>query len=102
MNVMELERAREAAGVTKSELARRLGIPVRNVRRMENNAGYDPRFSRVQQIAAALGVPIDSLVPERAHGSTLPPQATSTPPTQTSARTHHQAKRGDRANHTGA
>lgn len=66
--VVDIAKARNAAGgVSKSELARRLGIPVRNVRRMENTAGYDPKFSRVVEIADALGVPTDALIPERAH-----------------------------------
>ncbi len=80
MRTMDLAAARQAAGgISKSELARRLGIPVRNVRRMENTPGYDPRFSRVQEIACALGVPVDALIPERAHDPNLPGSAGTAP-----------------------
>lgn len=80
MSTMDLAAARQSAGgISKSELARRLGIPVRNVRRMENTPGYDPRFSRVQEIARALGVSTDALIPERAHASNLPDADGGTP-----------------------
>lgn len=59
--MIDLERARRARGLTKSELARRAGIPVRDVRRIENTAGYDPRFSRAVALADALGVKVDDL-----------------------------------------
>lgn len=59
--MIDLERARRARGLTKSELARRAGIPVRDVRRIENTVGYDPRFSRAVALADALGVKVDDL-----------------------------------------
>jgi transcriptional regulator with XRE-family HTH domain len=77
--VVDIAKARTAAGVSKSELARRLGIPVRNVRRMENTDGYDPRFSRVVEIADALGVSTDALIPERAHAPNLHQVSAGTP-----------------------
>lgn len=77
--VVDIAKARNAAGISKSELARRLGIPVRNVRRMENTRGYDPRFSRVVEIADALGVPTDALIPERAHAVNVPEVSAGTP-----------------------
>lgn len=102
--VVDIAKARTAAGVSKSELARRLGIPVRNVRRMENTQGYDPRFSRVVQIADALGVPTDALVPERAHGSNLPEPTGHTPQEPTNPHTNstknNGTARGDVANAT--
>lgn len=61
--MIDLESAREELGVTKSELARRTGIPVRDIRRIENTPGYDPRFSRVMTLADGLGVPVDRLRP---------------------------------------
>ena len=63
MKIMDLTKAREAAGVSKNELARRLGIPPRSVRRMENRPdGYDPRLSRAKEIADALDISIDELI----------------------------------------
>ena len=105
MSTMDLARARQAAGnVSKSELARRLGIPVRNVRRMENTPGYDPRFSRVLEIARALGVSTDALVPERAHGSNLPDAHGGTPhgaPMSSPARGAKPARPTPRADRNG-
>lgn len=57
--MIDLKKAR--GDVSKSELARRSGIPIRDIRRIENTPGYDPRFSRVVALADALGVPLDRL-----------------------------------------
>lgn len=64
MSTIDITPARERAGLTKSELARRLGVPASTIRRIENRPGYDPRFSTAHEIAVALGCRLDELVRE--------------------------------------
>ncbi|GAB4272092.1 MAG: helix-turn-helix transcriptional regulator [Pararhodobacter sp.] len=50
-----LAAARDAAGLTQSALAQRLGVRVKTLRDWENDAS-EPRANRLQMLAALLGV----------------------------------------------
>lgn len=52
---------REAAGLTKIELARRAGINERTVRNLERGI-YEPSLKTARGIADALGVPLHHLL----------------------------------------
>ncbi|MDG4648488.1 helix-turn-helix domain-containing protein [Roseibacterium sp. SDUM158017] len=49
--------AREAAGLSQSELARRLGVKVKTIRAWENDRS-EPRANRLQMLAGMMGVSI--------------------------------------------
>ncbi|MFW5654813.1 MAG: helix-turn-helix domain-containing protein [Roseicyclus sp.] len=49
--------AREAAGLSQAELARRLGVKVKTIRAWENDMA-EPRANRLQMLAGLLGVSI--------------------------------------------
>lgn len=49
--------AREAAGLSQAELARRLGVKVNTIRAWENDRS-EPRANRLQMLAGMLGVSI--------------------------------------------
>lgn len=49
--------AREAAGLSQSDLARRLGVKVKTIRAWENDMS-EPRANRLQMLAGLLGVSI--------------------------------------------
>ena len=69
--VESLKRARKAKGLTLAEVAERAGLLDEAIARAER-AGVDPRFSSVVKIAAAIGVPLCTLVdeaPEHEHRS---------------------------------
>jgi len=77
--MQSLKSAREAAGLTVAELARRTtrvregrgdGPLVREALSRAEREGYDPRASLVADIAKALGVPVCELFEKAAgHGS---------------------------------
>lgn len=56
--------AREARGITQEELARRAGVPLNRVGRIETGAVTDPHYSTLSRIAAGLGVSVAELVEE--------------------------------------
>ena len=56
--IRELESERERLGVSKSELAERLGIRLESLRATLNNRGGEPSLSRIRAIAEALGCKI--------------------------------------------
>jgi transcriptional regulator with XRE-family HTH domain len=62
--------ARRAAGLSQEEVARRAGIGLNAVNRLERGESSDPHYSTLQGLARALGVPIELLVKEEA-----PPKA---------------------------
>jgi ribosome-binding protein aMBF1 (putative translation factor) len=49
--------AREAAGLSQAELAKRLGVKVKTIRAWENDRS-EPRANRLQMLAGILGVSI--------------------------------------------
>ncbi len=49
--------AREAAGLSQAELAKRLGVKVKTIRAWENDRS-EPRANRLQMLAGVLGVSI--------------------------------------------
>ena len=56
-----LKRARKAAGLTQSELARQTGITERSIHNYENNSRA-PKIDIVERFSRALGVPTDLLM----------------------------------------
>lgn len=57
--------ARQAAGLKRAEAARRAGVNVRFLRRVENGDGYAKLTTAIKEkIAEALETPIDLLFPE--------------------------------------
>lgn len=66
-----LRNAREQAGLTREELARRAGTSTSTVARMEL-AGHVPNGATIVRLSAVLGVPVDVLIPQTAPVSTSP------------------------------
>lgn len=56
-----LREARERAGLTQSDLARRVGIAPNHLVRLESGEKVDPRWSTVVRLAAALGLSLDAI-----------------------------------------
>ncbi len=56
--------AREARGITQEELARRAGVPLNRVGRIETGAVTDPHYSTLSRIAVGLGVSVGELLEE--------------------------------------
>ncbi|PLS84027.1 MAG: hypothetical protein CYG60_20130 [Actinobacteria bacterium] len=56
--------AREARGITQEELARRAGVPLNRVGRIETGAVTDPHYSTLSRIADGLGVSVAELLLE--------------------------------------
>ncbi len=56
--------AREARGITQEELARRAGVPLNRVGRIETGAVTDPHFSTLSRIADGLGASVAELLEE--------------------------------------
>ena len=54
-----LGRLREAAGLSRAELARRARVPVSTLRNWEADRGF-PALPAALRLAAALGVPVES------------------------------------------
>lgn len=75
VNPVALRTIRELAGLSQAELSRRTGISQGHISQLE--AGQkQPRPATVQRIAAALGVPLASLIGESV--ATAAPGATGT------------------------
>ncbi len=74
-----LAHAREAAGMTQAELARRLGVGARSVAAWEDDRA-EPRANRVQMIAGLLNVSLMWLLSGRGDGLDGPaPETTAGP-----------------------
>jgi len=58
-----LEQQRRRKGVSKRELARLSGIDIRTIRRIENDAGYQPTLATLGRLAATLNVGIETMLP---------------------------------------
>jgi len=56
--------AREARELTQEELARRAGVPLNRVGRIETGAVTDPHYSTLSRIADGLGVSVGELLEE--------------------------------------
>ena len=57
---------RKAAGISQEEVARRAGVSLNVINRLERGVILDPHFSTLRGIASALGVPVEDLVREPA------------------------------------
>jgi transcriptional regulator with XRE-family HTH domain len=55
---------RKALHLSQEEVARRAGVSLNQVNRLERGAIVDPRYSTLRSLAGALGVPIEALVKE--------------------------------------
>lgn len=58
---IQLQRAREAAGLSQSELAKAIGIPVGSVKNYEQGR-REPKLFVAVKLAATLKVSVESLV----------------------------------------
>jgi transcriptional regulator with XRE-family HTH domain len=54
---------REAAGMTQTDLAERMGVSPQGVQKWESGAS-SPRFSRLYGLSEVLGVPVSHLLPD--------------------------------------
>jgi transcriptional regulator with XRE-family HTH domain len=70
--------AREAAGLSQAELARRLGVKVKTIRAWENDMA-EPRANRLQMLAGLLGVSIMWLLNGQGDGLEGPELAVEIP-----------------------
>lgn len=57
---------RKAAGISQEEVARRAGVSLNVINRLERGVILDPHYSTLRGIASALGVPVEDLVREHA------------------------------------
>ena len=69
-----LAAAREAAGLSQSSLATRLGVRQKTLRAWEGDVS-EPRANRLQMLAAMLGVSLRWLLTGEGEGVTPPPTA---------------------------
>lgn len=67
-----LSAAREAAGLSQTALASRLGVRLKTLRGWENDLA-EPRANRLQMLAAMLGVSLRWLLTGEGEGVTPPP-----------------------------
>ncbi len=73
------ERRQQLDGDVSCEaLARAVGVSYRQMQRIEAGENQ-PRLDLAARIADFLGVPVDALIPERAHASNLPDAHVRTP-----------------------
>jgi transcriptional regulator with XRE-family HTH domain len=70
---------RKAAGISQEEVARRAGVSLNVINRLERGVILDPHYSTLRGIASALGVPVEDLVREPALAGK--PEAPGTGPT---------------------
>jgi len=71
---------RKAAGISQEEVARRAGVSLNVINRLERDVILDPHYSTLRGIASALGIPVEDLVREPAlAGNAEAPGARSTP-----------------------
>ena len=59
--------ARKAANLSQEELARRAGVPLNRVGRIETGVVMDPHISTMNSIADGLGVPVAELLEGEEH-----------------------------------
>ncbi|MFN3824216.1 MAG: multiprotein-bridging factor 1 family protein [Pseudorhodobacter sp.] len=76
--------AREAAGLTQEEFARRLGVKLKTVQGWEDDA-LDPRANKLQMLAGMLNVSIRWLLTGEGEGLDGPPDAGQPTPGATQA-----------------
>jgi transcriptional regulator with XRE-family HTH domain len=77
---------RKAAGISQEEVARRAGVSLNVINRLERGVILDPHYSTLRGIASALGVPVEDLVREPAlAGKAEAPQETGQPEEERSA-----------------
>ncbi len=67
-----VRKRREGRDLTQEQLAREVGVTLRQLQRIENGQTKMPRLQLAQDIASYFGEPLESLVPERAHEPNLP------------------------------
>jgi transcriptional regulator with XRE-family HTH domain len=76
-----IRRAREAAGLSRAKLAKRLGIAEHTIYRWEHGMHSRLSFDTVMGLAGALDVPVESLLePAARNGSGSPDAAPETHP----------------------
>jgi HTH-type transcriptional regulator, cell division transcriptional repressor len=73
-----LSGAREAAGLTQADFARRLGVRLTTVQAWEDDRA-DPRANRLQMVAGMLNVSIRWLLTGQGDGLDGPPQGSALP-----------------------
>lgn len=73
-----LAAAREAAGMSQAELARRLGVKLKTVTGWENDTS-EPRANRLQMLAGMLSVSIRWLLTGEGEGLAEPGEAAAVP-----------------------
>jgi transcriptional regulator with XRE-family HTH domain len=66
--------AREAAGLSQTSLATRIGVRAKTLRAWEDDIS-EPRANRLQMLAAMLGVSLRWLLSGEGDGITTPPEA---------------------------
>jgi transcriptional regulator with XRE-family HTH domain len=57
---------RKAAGISQEQVARRAGVSLNVINRLERGVILDPHYSTLRGIASALGIPVEDLVREPA------------------------------------
>jgi transcriptional regulator with XRE-family HTH domain len=62
----KIRATRKAAGISQEEVARRAGVSLNVINRLERGVILDPHYSTLRGIASALGVPVEDLVREPA------------------------------------
>ncbi len=70
--------AREAAGMTQADLARRLGVRLKTLTDWEDDLA-DPRANKLQMVAGLLNVSLMWLLTGRGDGLEAPPDTTPAP-----------------------
>jgi len=70
---------RKAAGISQEEVARRAGVSLNVINRLERGVILDPHYSTLRGIARALGVPVEDLVREPALASFATPGKAEAP-----------------------
>jgi transcriptional regulator with XRE-family HTH domain len=68
----EVRRAREAKGLSLTEVSRRSGLPLPALSRLESGKNPRPTFETLARYAAGVGLEIDVVVRERAEGERRP------------------------------
>ena len=67
---------RKAVGISQEEVARRAGVSLNVINRLERGVILDPHYSTLRGIARALEVPVEDLVREPALATTLRDETT--------------------------
>ena len=58
----KIRELRVKAGVTQEDLARRVGVTVHTIWRLENDPRVNPRLATLRAVAKALGVALSEIV----------------------------------------